>query len=128
LSERKLQTRKIPVFSLSRHPSLSKTGHDVMAQETGQSVTIAIRRPTDTPSVFVTGNFSDPAWEPFELTAKPVDPVQREAEVQITEYLFARNFHIPKGQYLYRFHLGSDDSWFLDDSTERGMDQSFIFL
>lgn len=95
-----------------------------MAHVTGEPVTIAIRLPTDTPSVFVAGNFSDPAWEPFELTAKPADPVQREAEVQTTEYLFARDFHIPKGQYLYRFHLKSDGSWFLDRSIETGMDQS----
>lgn len=88
-----------------------------MAHESRETVTISIRRPTETPSVFVLGTFSDPAWEPLELSAKPVETPGDDAA---TEYVFSRDFEIPEGRYQYRFRVGSDDSWIHDEKVETG--------
>jgi hypothetical protein len=94
--------------------------YDVMANEAGDTVTISVRRPTNTSPVFVAGTFTSPAWEPFELTAKPIEATGKGSDISIPEYVFSRDFKIPVGQYQYRFRTEPHDSWFHDDSIETG--------
>lgn len=89
-----------------------------MANESGETITISIRRPTDTPAVFVAGSFSDPAWEPVELNSKPTEANGEEGEA--SEYVFSHDFKIPEGKYEYRFRLGSDGPWIHDDGLQTG--------
>mgnify|MGYP001075170193 CR=1 FL=1 len=81
-------------------------------------ISITIRRQSDSP-VYVAGTFSDPSWEPFELTAKPLDSGKAFADGK-SEYLFSREFELPEGQYEYRFREGKDGDWFVDDGAEHG--------
>lgn len=85
---------------------------------TKHPVSITIRRPSDSP-VYVAGTFSDPPWEPFELTAKPLDSGNASV-AQKSEYLFSRDFELPEGQYQYRFREGKDGEWFFDNGAEHG--------
>jgi hypothetical protein len=91
-----------------------------MAHETGETVTISIHRPSDTPSVFIAGTFSDPAWEPLELTPKVAEAAEEDSDNKSAGYVFSREFQIPQGKYQYRFRLDEADSWFHDDKTETG--------
>jgi hypothetical protein len=90
-----------------------------MADEVGETVTISIRRSTDTPPVFVAGTFTKPAWDPLELVAKPVETANAGLDSSTPEgYIFFREFKILEGQYQYRFRLGPGDSWFHDEGVE----------
>ncbi|WEW61162.1 hypothetical protein PRK78_006652 [Emydomyces testavorans] len=79
-----------------------------MTAASKQSVKIAIQRPTSTPAVFLVASFTEPAWEPIELEAKPVTSTDGTSE----SYEFSKTFDIAEGKYEYRFRLGSDDTWF----------------
>lgn len=91
-----------------------------MAHGTVETVTISVHRPSDTPSVFVAGTFSDPAWEPLELTPKPAVPSGEDSADSAAGYVFSRELKIPPGKYQYRFRLDSPDSWFHDEKAETG--------
>lgn len=83
-------------------------------------VTISIRRSTDTPAVYVAGSFSDPKWEPFELTPKLLESEDVDGKSRPAEYLFSRNFDLPEGQYQYKFREGLDGQWFCDNAAKIG--------
>lgn len=83
------------------------------------SISISITRQSDSP-VYVAGTFSDPSWQPLELTAKPLDTEKASADAK-SVYVFSRDFELPEGQYQYKFREGEDGEWFFDDSAEHGM-------
>ncbi|RAH67750.1 PT repeat family protein, partial [Aspergillus aculeatinus CBS 121060] len=70
-----------------------------------ETVTISIRRPIDDP-IYLAGTFSDPQWEPVELSSKPVDTEPDEDGLISTEYLFWHDLTLPPGQHQYRFREG----------------------
>lgn len=92
----------------------------IMALTNGETVTISIRRPTETPAIYVAGTFSNPEWEPLELSAKPVERKDADGNSTTTEYLFSREVELPEGQYQYRFREGSDGPWFHDEDAKHG--------
>lgn len=94
------------------------------SQSPRESVTLAIRRPSDDPAVFLAGSFSDPKWEPLELSVKPID-VQDDEGLTSTEYLFSREIEVPAGQYQYRFREGASGPWFHDESVKSGTSSPF---
>lgn len=91
-----------------------------MSQGNGTPITISIRRLTDTPAIFLAGSFSDPTWEPLELSVKPVETVKDDGKTKTTEYIFSRDLVLPEGQYQYKFREGSDGQWFYDDTVKTG--------
>lgn len=92
-----------------------------MVESITETVTISVRRPTDTPTIFVAGTFSEPQWEPLELNVKTIE-VESELDPGLysTEYLFFRDFKLAPGQYQYRFREGATGSWFHDESVKNG--------
>lgn len=100
-----------------------------MSPANGSPITVSLRRSTLTPAVFVAGTFSDPHWEPLELTAKPLesddlphDKKDSSSEsAHPTEYLFSRQFSLPHGQYEYKFREGVDGPWFCDPEAKTGI-------
>ena len=91
-----------------------------MAESVGQNVTLSVRRPSDSPVIFVAGSFSDPKWEPLELAVKTVEFKDDEG-LTSTEYLFYRDVQVPVGQYQYRFREGANGPWFHDETAKSGM-------
>lgn len=85
-----------------------------------EKITLSVRRPADTPVIFVAGSFSDPKWTPLELAVKTVE-FQDDEGLTSTEYLFYRDFHVAPGKYEFRFREGPDGSWFYDETTKSGM-------
>ena len=70
------------------------------------------------PPVFVAGSMTLPLWEPLEMssvqnTSSPTsgtDPSK-----------YARLFHVvEEGHYQYKFRLGSEGPWIVDESIEVG--------
>jgi len=92
----------------------------IMALTNGETVTISIRRPTETPAIYVAGTFSNPNWEPLELSAKPLEHKDADGKPTKTEYLFSRDVELPEGQYQYRFREGTDGPWFHDKDVKYG--------
>ncbi|EFE42536.1 PT repeat family protein [Trichophyton verrucosum HKI 0517] len=94
-----------------------------MTEAVKRTVTIAIRRPSKTPAVFVAACFTEPAWEPVELTPQLLSskdaPTTEDSSTQVEEYEFSKKFELPEGKYQYKFRLGTDeDSWFCDNDVE----------
>ncbi|KDB25205.1 hypothetical protein H109_02933 [Trichophyton interdigitale MR816] len=94
-----------------------------MTEAVKRTVTIAIRRPSKTPAVFVAACFTEPAWEPVELTSQLLSskdaPTTEDSSTQVEEYEFSKKFELPEGKYQYKFRLGTDeDSWFCDNDAE----------
>lgn len=83
-----------------------------------ESVTIAINRSTDSTPVFVAGTFSEPHWEPFELSAKRIP--------SSTEFVFSHDFEVSPGQYHYHFREGAGGAWFHDDAVKNGTYKQLI--
>lgn len=80
-------------------------------------VTIATRRQSQSPAVFLLASFTDPAWEPVELDVKPL------AASDPPEFEFSKAFDLPEGsKYQYRFRLGAgdDSSYFCDKDVDTG--------
>lgn len=80
------------------------------------TVKISIRRPAASPAVFVAGSFTDPAWEAVELAAE-ADAADDSKE---GEFVFARSFKIEDGEHQYKFQLGKDGEWFVDEGVKSG--------
>lgn len=95
-----------------------------MAEPLGQNITLSVRRPADTPVIFVAGSFSEPKWEPLELAVKTVEFKDDEG-LTSTEYLFFRDVQVAPGQYQYRFREGADGPWFHDETTKNGTSTLF---
>ncbi|OAL70464.1 hypothetical protein A7D00_5430 [Trichophyton violaceum] len=94
-----------------------------MTEAVKRTVTIAIRRPSTTPAVFVAACFTEPTWEPVELTPQLLSskdaPTTEDSSTQVEEYEFSKKFELPEGKYQYKFRLGTDeDSWFCDNDVE----------
>ena len=96
-----------------------------MAHPAGETVTISVRRPIDDP-VFVAGTFSEPQWEPLELSSKMVDTEPDEEGLVSTEYLFYRELELSPGQYQYRFREGASGPWFHDEAVKHGTLKPFF--
>lgn len=78
------------------------------------TVKISIRRPAASPAVFVAGSFTEPAWEAVELTGEPAE------DSKDGEFVFARSFKADDGEHRYKFRLGEDGDWFVDDAVKNG--------
>ncbi|KMU85842.1 hypothetical protein CIHG_03370 [Coccidioides immitis H538.4] len=89
-----------------------------MTEDSKQSVRIAVRRPTSTPSIFLVASFTDPAWDPVELEAKPVTSADATSEA----YEFSKSFELAPGKYQYKFRAGSGDAWFCDTDVPTEVD------
>lgn len=88
---------------------------------TAEDVTLAIKRPSETPSVFVVASFTEPAWEPVQLDVKPLNKAEDGKENdEGVEYEFSKGFKVPEGSHQYRFRLGTEDSWICNESIETG--------
>lgn len=89
-------------------------------------VSIAVRRQSKTPSVFVVASFTEPAWEPLELDVKPLASAESskpdgDEDDAAQEYEFSRTFQALEGKHQYRFRLGSDNpTWFCDKDVDTG--------
>ncbi|KAM5430437.1 hypothetical protein McanCB49686_006184 [Microsporum canis] len=98
-----------------------------MTEDIKHPITIAIRRPSKTPSVFVAASFTDPAWEPVELTPELVSSkdasTTEDSSTRIEEYEFSKKFELPEGKHQYKFRLDTDEkTWFCDEKVETDMD------
>lgn len=84
-----------------------------MAATTKVPVTFTFRRPGTKPPVFVAGSFSEPQWEPQEMTACALEGQD--------EYEFkAEILAVPGSSIQYKFRLGHGDWWLLDEKAESG--------
>jgi hypothetical protein len=93
------------------------------ADDSASAVTVALRRPSKSPSVFLLASFTEPAWEPVELDAKPLttnDTSEDGADPADLEYEFSASFKLPEGSHKYRFRLGSDDTWLCNEDVAKG--------
>ena len=81
------------------------------------TVKISIRRPTASPAIVVAASFTDPAWDPVELTAETVAGKDEEAA---EEYEFSRTFKVEEGKHQYKFRLEGEEEWFCDEGGETG--------
>lgn len=104
-----------------------------MTEAVKRTVTIAIRRPSTTPAVFVAACFTEPAWEPVELTPQLLSskdaPTTEDSSTQVEEYEFSKEFELPEGKYQYKFRLGTDeDSWFCDNDVETGKSLHSLYI
>lgn len=80
------------------------------------TVEISIRRPAASPAVFVAGSFTEPAWEAVELVAD-ADAAEGSKD---GEFVFARSFKVEDGEHRYKFRLGEDGEWFVDEAVKNG--------
>ncbi|KLU84004.1 hypothetical protein MAPG_03052 [Magnaporthiopsis poae ATCC 64411] len=82
-----------------------------MAATNKVPVTFTFRRPGTKPPVFVAGSFSEPQWEPQEMTACALE--------EQDEYEFkAEILAVPGSSIQYKFRLGHGDWWLLDEKAE----------
>lgn len=86
------------------------------------TVKISIRRPALSPAVFVAGSFTDPAWEAVELVGEEAAAAEDDKENKDGdgEFVFARSFKVEDGEYRYKFRLGEDGEWFVDEGVGSG--------
>ncbi|KAL8387887.1 hypothetical protein RB595_009603 [Gaeumannomyces hyphopodioides] len=77
-------------------------------------VTITFRRPGTSPPVFVAGSFSEPQWQPQEMTYS--SDGQGEYEFK-AEFLAA-----PGSSIQYKFRVGHGDWWLLDEKADSATD------
>ncbi|KAK2809248.1 hypothetical protein FQN49_008637, partial [Arthroderma sp. PD_2] len=102
-----------------------------MTEDLKHPITIAIRRPSKTPSVFVAASFADPAWEPVELNPELLSSKDTsttdDSSTQVEEYEFSMKFDLPEGKHQYRFRLGTDESsWFCDKDVDTVVDEDGV--
>lgn len=78
-----------------------------------RSIVITYRKAGTKPPVFVAGTFSDPAWQPYEMS------VSSDASGELS---FEKFVTVEAGTELqYKFRLGNGDWWVCDDSVTKGM-------
>lgn len=84
-----------------------------------ESTTITFLKPGVAPPVFVAGTLTTPAWSPIEMTATYILPVIGSEP----SYKFTAEFHnVPVGEYQYKFKLGTDEMWVVDQNQETTTD------
>ncbi|KAK7969129.1 hypothetical protein PG988_008202 [Apiospora saccharicola] len=72
-------------------------------------VTITYRKPGTSPPVFISGTFSDPPWQPKEMSCV-VD--------HDSNHIFQLETSVPAGSKVeYKFRLGPGDWWVLDETA-----------
>ncbi|KAL9121997.1 MAG: hypothetical protein Q9187_001446 [Circinaria calcarea] len=69
-----------------------------------QAVTITFSSPGAKPPVFVAGTFTEPPWEPHELSFEICTP--EDGQGDLPEYHFFKTFDVAAGEYQYKFRLG----------------------
>lgn len=103
--------KKIVRFVAVQLPAEQHSHGTTMAATNKVPVTITFRRPGTQPPVFVAGSFSEPQWEPQEMTACALEGQD--------EYEFkAEIFAAPGSSIQYKFRLGHGDWWLLDEKAE----------
>ncbi|KAG5301401.1 PT repeat family protein [Histoplasma ohiense] len=100
-----------------------------MADDTRSTVTVAIRRSSKSPAIFLAASFTEPAWEPVELDVKPIPPlaskdtaVQTNGHVPDAQYEFSKSFEVALGKHQYKFREGLEGSWFHDKEVDSAVD------
>ncbi|KAL8414198.1 hypothetical protein RB594_005427 [Gaeumannomyces avenae] len=73
-------------------------------------VTITFRRPGTSPPVFVAGTFSEPQWQPQEMTSSS----DGQGEYEFKAELLAA----PGSSIQYKFRVGHGDWWLLDENAD----------
>ncbi|KAK7941160.1 Pt repeat family protein [Apiospora aurea] len=72
-------------------------------------VTITYRKPGTSPPVFLSGTFSDPPWQPKEMSYVVDDD---------SNHIFQLKTSAPEGSKIeYKFRLGPGDWWVLDETA-----------
>ncbi|QSS59982.1 PT repeat family protein [Histoplasma capsulatum] len=100
-----------------------------MADDTRSTVTVAIRRSSKSPAIFLAASFTEPAWEPVELDVKPIPPlasqdtvVQTNGHIPGAQYEFSKSFEVALGKHQYKFREGLEGSWFHDKEVDSAVD------
>ncbi|EEH04193.1 hypothetical protein HCBG_07418 [Histoplasma capsulatum G186AR] len=100
-----------------------------MADDTRSTITVAIRRSSKSPAIFLAASFTEPAWEPVELDVKPIPPlasqdtaVQTNGHVPDAQYEFSKSFEVALGKHQYKFREGLEGSWFHDKEVDSAVD------
>lgn len=75
-------------------------------------VTISFRKPGTQPPVFLAGSFSDPAWQ--------LRPMQCTRDDSGENHFTAQASVQPGLEYRYKFKLGDDGGWVLDQHSSVG--------
>lgn len=75
-------------------------------------VTVSYRKRGLAPPVSVAGSFSDPQWEPQEMSCVTDESGEHHFTIQIPVE--------PGKEYYYKFQVGNDDDWVLDDHATVG--------
>lgn len=73
-------------------------------------VTITFRRPGTSPPVFVAGSFSEPQWQPQEMTYSTDGQGEYEFKAEV--------FAAPGSSIQYKFRVGHGDWWLLDERAD----------
>jgi hypothetical protein len=83
-----------------------------------REILLTYRKAGTQPPVFVAGTFSDPAWQPIEMS-----PLADGGE-----YTFEKVVSVDAGtEVQYKFRLGTGDWWICDDTATKGT-SSYDFL
>ncbi|KAJ1335369.1 Glycogen recognition site of AMP-activated protein kinase [Microdochium nivale] len=77
----------------------------------GQAIAnFAFQRPGTQPPVFIAGSFSNPPWQPHEMTANQKDD---------GDYEFTKSWPVEQGVDVeYKYRIGHGDWWVLDESEQ----------
>ena len=74
--------------------------------------------------MYIAGSFTEPPWEPIAMDYLEHKSNQSAAMEAVdwlqSSYEFYKNFNLPTGEYQYKFRLGDNDSWVLDQNSEIG--------
>ncbi|KAL8707552.1 MAG: hypothetical protein Q9220_007444 [cf. Caloplaca sp. 1 TL-2023] len=70
---------------------------------------ITFRSPGASPPIYVAGDFTSPAWHPYEL--------EFSVPKHDGEHLFFRSFDLAQGTYQYKFRFGHQGDWWVCDDT-----------
>lgn len=104
-----------------------------MADDTRSTVTVAIRRSSKSPAIFLAASFTEPAWEPVELDVKPIPPlasqdtvVQTNGHIPGAQYEFSKSFEVALGKHQYKFREGLEGSWFHDKEVDSGTEPILV--
>ncbi|KAI9886490.1 MAG: Twinfilin-1 [Watsoniomyces obsoletus] len=84
-------------------------------------VRLEYSKPGTQPPVFLAGSFSDPAWQPYEMSV--TEHCSENAE-SAKEYSFHKEMTVDEGRWQYKFRLGHGDWWVLDDGAKTATDEA----
>ena len=91
-----------------------------------QRIEITFKSPGACPPVFVSGAFTTPPWQVYEMKYHTAvrNIGEEDPSLESKEYLFYQQFQVSEGHWQYKFRLGPGDWWVCDESAETGRRKS----